>query len=175
MLEKCVHVHVHDMCMHVYTQILELSWEICGTNACLSLSLSLSLSLTLSPRLLQHKFFIRANKVEVKPKSDEQTTASSSKESESSSLRKRGEKATDSPRAKKVNQWLLIFNVLCACLGDMMDDVENNLQSQIMHVRTIGMSYKSQSYLSRRQYLVICAYWWLYNKPVHAHTDSTTY
>ena len=26
-LEKCmhVHVHVHDVCMHVYTQILELS------------------------------------------------------------------------------------------------------------------------------------------------------
>ena len=64
-------------------------------------------------RLLQQKFFIRANKVEVKKsKSDEQTTASSSKESEpsSSSLRKRGDKATDSPRAKKVTKSLHIHN-----------------------------------------------------------------
>ena len=104
--------------MHVYTQILELSWEVCSINACSSLSLpltlSLSLSLSLLPRLLQHKFFIRANKIEVRPKTSEQSSASSSKEGESSTLRKRGEKPTDSPRAKKVNKKQLPFTIIVA-------------------------------------------------------------
>ena len=117
-LEKCmhVHVHVHDACMHacLYTDIgtelidMQYEWTFLSYSLVLSLSPSLSHSLSLSfshsPRLLQHKFFIRASKTEVKPKSSVQSGASSSKESESSTLRKRGEKATDSPRAKKVNQ-----------------------------------------------------------------------
>ena len=68
------------------------------------------LSFSLS-RLLQQKFFIRANKTEVKPKSSEQSTASSSKKSKSSTLRKRGEKTTDSPRAKKVNRQSKMANL----------------------------------------------------------------
>lgn len=66
---------------------------------------TLFLSLSLS-RLLQCQFFIRANKVEVKPRGEEKEKGGGAgaerkggKQGESS--RKREGKATDSPRAKK--------------------------------------------------------------------------
>ena len=131
----CVHVCVCEVCklscLRVNTEAMQLSWGMSRpswlslfSSSPPSLSLSLSLSLSFPPslppslsllrmcRLLQKKFFIRANKVEVKPKSDEQTNAASASkegESSSSSLRKRGDKATDSPRAKKVSKKVCIY------------------------------------------------------------------
>ena len=66
-------------------------------------------------RLLREQFFVRAEKLEIKPKeeSTDQSAGTSGKEPKST-LRKRGEKLMDSPRPKKVcKEHIKMTRLLC--------------------------------------------------------------